>query len=74
MPVVNLPQDLGGGLKYLDDSSGKATIYEVSEAIITQLNDTRTQFNQLRTDYNAETSADHTDTTATAVTQLVDLE
>lgn len=74
MPVVNLPQDLGGGLKYLDGSSGKATIYEVLEAIITQLNDTRTQFNQLMTDYNAETNADHTDSTATAVTQLVGLE
>lgn len=74
MAITYLPQDLGGGLKYLDSSSGKATLYEVLEAMITQLNDTRTQFNQLRTDYDAETVAAHTATTATAITKLVDLE
>lgn len=50
MPVTYLPQDLGGGLKYLDSSSGKATLYEVMVAAITQLNDQLAQFNQLRTD------------------------
>lgn len=48
--------------------------YRVLEALVDQVNDLTTQLNQLRTDYNAETNADHTDTTATAVTQLVDIE
>ena len=69
-----LPQNLGEGLSYLDKSSGKDALYGLLYDLITQVNDLTTQLNQLRTDYNAETAADHTDTSATAVTKLVDVE
>ncbi len=57
-----------------DESTLCKKQYRVLEALVDQLNDVTTQLNQLRTDYNAETNADHTDTTATAVTQLIDIE
>lgn len=69
-----LKQLLGDGLAGLDKSHGTDRLYTLLEEMITQLNDQADQFNQLRTDYNAETAADHTDTTATAVTKLVDVE
>ena len=48
--------------------------YRIFEAIIDQLNDLTTQLNLLLTDYNAETQADHTTSSASATTQLVDIE
>lgn len=64
--------DAGAGV---DESyEGNNRLYHVLEQMVTQLNDATAQLNQLRTDYNAETAADHTDTTATAVTSLVSIE
>lgn len=68
-----LKQHLGNGQALLDQSD-KNGIYQLLKDIITQLNDLSDQFNQLRADYNAETLADHTDTTATASTKLVTIE
>jgi hypothetical protein len=63
--------DAGAGM---DKSHGTDRLYKVLYDIVTQLNDQADQFNQLRTDYDAETSASHTATTATAITKLVTLE
>jgi len=58
----------------IDDSVGIDRLYDVVKELATVQNDLVAQFNQLRTDYNAETAADHTDTTATAVTAAVTIE
>jgi hypothetical protein len=58
----------------LDDSIGIDTLYDIVKALAETQNSLVAQFNQLRTDYNAETAADHTDTTATAVTAGVTVE
>ena len=63
--------DAGGGS---DQSHGSDTLRQVVEQLIAEHNDLIAQFNQLLTDYNAETAADHTDSTATAVTAEVSVE
>jgi hypothetical protein len=72
--TVNLKKLLGDAGAGMDESHGSARLYELLEALVTQVNDLTDQFNQLRTDYNGETAADHTDTTATAVSKGVALE
>lgn len=63
--------DAGGGE---DQSHGSDRVYDILVQLITEHNDLVAQFNQLRTDYNAETLADHTDTSATAVTSEITIE
>lgn len=65
---------MGEGGAGLDDSIGVDNLYDILRDLATVQNDLVAQLNQLRTDYNAETLADHTDTTATAVTALVTVE
>ena len=71
---VTLKQLLGNAGAGIDDSQGFDNLYDVIKALATTQNSLVAQFNQLRTDYNAETNADHTDTTATAVTAGVTIE
>ena len=72
--TVTLKRYLGEGGAGLDDSMGVDNMYDVIKALAETQNSLVAQFNQLRTDYNAETLADHTDTTATAVTAGVTVE
>ncbi len=72
--AVTLKRYIGEGGAGLDDSIGFDNLYDVLKALAETQNDLLAQFNQLRTDYNAETNADHTDTTATAVTAGVTIE
>lgn len=69
--LKKLMGEAGAGL---GDSMGFDNLYDILKALADTQNDLVTQFNQLRTDYNAETAADHTDTTATAVTAGVTVE
>lgn len=66
--MATLKKKVGEGGSFFDDSMGVSNLYAVLKALAETQNDLVAQFNQLRTDYNAETNADHTDTTATAVT------
>jgi len=72
--TVKLKKLLGDGGAGIDESHGTDRLYQVLEAMVTQLNNQATQFNQLLADYNAETNADHTDSTATSVTAGVEIE
>lgn len=73
--TVSLKKLLGKAGAGLDESySDTDSLYNLLSAMITTQNDLVAQFNQLRTDYNAETDADHTDTSATAVTAGADIE
>jgi len=71
---VTLKKLIGEAGAGIDDSMGFHNLYDVLKALVQTQNDLVTQFNQLRIDYNAETAADHTDTTATAVTAGVTVE
>lgn len=72
--AATLKKLMGQGGAGIDDSMGFDNLYDVLVELATVQNDLVAQFNQLRTDYNAETAADHTDTTATAVTAGVTVE
>lgn len=69
--IKKLIGDAGAGL---DESHGSDTLYKVIVALATTLNAVIASHNQLLTDYNAETLADHTDSTATAVTATYTVE
>lgn len=72
--AATLKKLLGEAGAGIDDSIGIDRLYDVVKELATVQNDLVAQFNQLRADYNAETAADHTDTTATAVTAGVTIE
>jgi hypothetical protein len=72
--TTTLKQLLGDAGAGIDESHGSDRLYDVLVAIVTAQNDLVAQFNQLLTDYNAETLADHTTSTATAVTAGVAIE
>jgi len=72
--AVKLKRLLGNAGAGMDESHGADVLYDVLKAVVTTQNDLVAQLNQLRADYNAETNADHTDTTATAVTAGVEIE
>lgn len=54
--TVYLKKLLGDGLAGLDQSHGTDRLYQLLEAMITQLNDQATQFNQMVTDQQAATA------------------
>ena len=72
--AATLKKYLGQGGAGLDDLSGNDNLYDVLKELATVQNALVAALNQLITDYNAETSADHTDTTASAVTAGVTVE
>lgn len=72
--AVTLKRYMGSGGAGLDESHGLDNLHDVLKAMADTQNDLVAQFNQLRDDYNAETLADHTDTTATAITAGVVVE
>lgn len=74
MAKKKLKQLLGDGLAGLDKSHGTDRLYEFLEALTTQVLDQAAQFNQLKADYDAETVAAHTATSASDVTDLVEIE
>lgn len=63
--------DAGAGI---DQSHGEDTLYDAVKAIATDLQAVIVALNQLLTDYNAETAADHTTSSAAAVTQTFEIE
>jgi hypothetical protein len=66
--TTTIKKSLGDAGAFLDESHGSDTLYKMIKSLATTLNDLITSHNQLIIDYNAETSADHTDSTASAVT------
>jgi hypothetical protein len=70
MAKKKLKQLLGDGGAGLDKSHGTDRLYDLLEALITQVNDQATQFNQLKADFDASS----TPTSASDVTSLVEVE
>ncbi len=57
-----------------DKSNGMNTLLDVLTDVVNTQNAIIASLNQLITDYNAEDTAEHTDSTAAAVTALVTVE
>jgi hypothetical protein len=72
--TVSIKKIIGDAGAGLDKSHGTATLYDAIAAIATQVAALTTALNQLITDYNAETDADHTDSSASSVTTQFTIE
>jgi len=68
--AITLKRLVGQAGAGIDESHGTDRLYDVLKALADTQNDLVEQFNQFRTDYNASTSP----TTATAVTEGVEVE
>lgn len=69
--IKKLIGDAGAGM---DKSHGSDTVYDILAALSTDIANLATAFNQFLIDYNAETLADHTTSSATAVTPTTEIE
>jgi len=72
--ATTLKKVLGDGGAGVDKSFGMDSLLEVLTDVVNTQNAIIASLNQLITDYNAEDQADHTDSTATAVTAAVTVE
>jgi len=72
--TTKIKKSIGEAGAGIDQSHGEDTLYDAIKALATDLQAVIVSLNQLRTDYNAEDQADHTDTSAAAVTQTFTIE